>query len=219
MDVAPRDHGIQTAYDACLASLDRLGLDYIDLYLIHWPGCQGVKRDDAFNQEARRESWRALERLHNECLVRSIGVSNYTIEHLEQLLSHCSILPSVLQAEYHPLLKQKDLLNFCRKRGIIFEAYSSLGEGRFVDGRVKIPILESLASKYKCQPSTILLAWALRTGSKIIPKSHSQTHLIQNFEAVPKLANILQDDDVKALNDQEDLIGTCRFCWDPTAVL
>jgi diketogulonate reductase-like aldo/keto reductase len=95
--------------------------------LIHWPGVKGIKNDDVKVKEIRRETWRGLENCVQNGLVKSIGVSNYTKMHLNELLDYAVIQPSVIQSEYHPYLQQNDILSVCRERGIFFQAYSSLG--------------------------------------------------------------------------------------------
>lgn len=128
--LSPADHGYQQAREAFFESLDDLGLDYLDLYLIHWPAAQGFPMTSEQNAVKRRESWRALESLYKEGKVRAIGVSNYTVQHLEQLREHAEITPHVNQVEYHPQCQQKELLAYCEKHNIKVVGYSPLGQGR-----------------------------------------------------------------------------------------
>lgn len=141
-----RDHGADKAYQAGLQSLKNLQVDYIDLYLIHFPGVSGLKSDDPTVKQLRKESWADLEKLKSKILFtftnssqrdcisfsdegkfRSIGVSNYLISHLDDLFTCYSIPPAVNQCEFHPHLVQKDLVDYCKTKGIHFQAYSSLG--------------------------------------------------------------------------------------------
>src|SRR5690606_3000378 len=112
------DQGYESAFAAFEQSLDKLGLDYVDLYLIHWP----VK-------ETFRDSWRALVKLYEEKRVRAIGVSNHPIAALEEIIADTGVVPAVNQVEYHPLLTQEELLAYCQKQGIQMQAWSPLMQG------------------------------------------------------------------------------------------
>jgi diketogulonate reductase-like aldo/keto reductase len=140
------EHGCDSALKAFQTSFDKLQLEYIDLYLIHWPGTNND--DPVTNKKLRKETWTsdllilqllssdalwlcsALEKLVGEGKVRSIGVSNYTVDHLKELLEYCTIKPAVNQVELHPKLTQKPLIEYCNANGIVVEAYSSLAKGR-----------------------------------------------------------------------------------------
>lgn len=166
-------------YQRCLAAFDeslkRLGADYIDLYLLHWP----VKGHFA-------ESWRALEKLHRDGRARAIGVSNFMVHHLEELLKTATVVPMVNQVEFHPWLVQPELLEFCRKHDIIEEAWSPLIRGKVAE----IPELQRLASKYRKTPAQVALRWNLHKGVVTIPKSVHRARLVENaaifdFELTP----------------------------------
>ncbi|MGD1054984.1 MAG: aldo/keto reductase, partial [Nitrososphaerales archaeon] len=150
------DHGYDRAVHACDRSLKLLGLEYIDLYLIHWPVTG-----------ARKETWDALVTLQREGKCRSIGVSNYTIGHLQQLLEDSSVLPSVNQVEFNPFLYQRELLEFCKKKSIALEAYCPLTRGR----RLNHPMLVETASRYSRTPAQIMIRWSLQHELIVIPKS------------------------------------------------
>jgi diketogulonate reductase-like aldo/keto reductase len=158
------DHGYEAAVKAFEKSRHELGLDYIDLYLIHWP-VPGL----------RHESWKALLKLHDQGLARSVGVSNYTIRHLEELLPTSPVPPSANQVEFHPFLYQKDLLEFCKKH-IQLEAYSPLARGR----RLKHPVIAEVAAKYARTPAQILIRWSLQHGLVVIPKSVRPERIREN---------------------------------------
>ncbi|EGD81704.1 aldo-keto reductase [Salpingoeca rosetta] len=119
--LAPKEQGYEQARAAVLGSLERLQLEYIDLYLIHWPGVAGLRREDPGNQEPRRHSWRALEELQGEGKVRHIGVSNYTVRHLQELLQRCHVPPFLNQVECHPLCQQRELRDYCHQHNILLE--------------------------------------------------------------------------------------------------
>ncbi|XP_077180326.1 glyoxal reductase-like [Paroedura picta] len=206
--LSPRDHGEAPTEAACLRSLQELGCDYLDLYLIHWPGTQGHPQGDKGNKERRQLSWRALERLHESGKLRAIGVSNYTIQHLRELLASCRVPPAVLQVEFHPQLAQSELLDFCRQKGIHLQAYSSLGTGQLV-GR---PEVVNVAERQGRTPAQVLLRWALRQGVSVIPKSASPARVAENSQ--------LWNWDLTHADMEELSTLDCgkRYCWDPSSV-
>ncbi|CAI5494591.1 unnamed protein product [Closterium sp. Naga37s-1] len=131
---SPYEHGFQQALAACAASLERLQTDYLDLYLLHWPGVAKLDRASEKNAEIRLESWRALEQLQREGKCRAIGVSNFTAAHLDHLMTNSAAPPAVNQVEVHPLLTQQPLRAYCAERGICVAAYSPLGCGQTRSG-------------------------------------------------------------------------------------
>ena len=159
------DQGYESTLQAFNNSLKKLGLDYLDLYLVHWP----VK-------EKYKETWKALEALYKEGKVRAIGVCNFQIHHLEDLLKDAEIAPMVNQVEYHPRLTQKKLLTYCQEHNIQLEAWSPLGRGRMLDD----PTLQELAIKYGKTIAQIILRWDLQTGVVTIPKSIKEQRIIEN---------------------------------------
>ena len=161
------DHGYKAARAAFQESQQRLDLGIVDLYLIHWPV-----------SAQRGESWRALEELAAEGRVRAIGVSNYTIEHLEELLTTARVVPAVNQVEFHPWLYQKELLEFCRVHGIQLEAYSPLTKGE----RLRDPRLEAIARKYGKSPAQMLIRWCLQHEVVVIPKSTNPQRIRENAD-------------------------------------
>lgn len=167
----PSDFGYARALDAFEGSLDRLGLKYVDLYLVHWP-----ERDS----HLRQESWRALIELQKQAKARSIGVSNYMVEHLEELLRISDAMPSVNQIEFHPYIykKQRPVLEFCRKHKIAVEAYSPLNRGL---GLESITVTD-IAEKYQRTPAQVVLRWAIQHGTIPIPKSATPQRIKQNLE-------------------------------------
>lgn len=156
-------------YDETLAayetSLSRLGLDYLDLYLIHWPVAGKYK-----------DAWRALEKLYQDGRVRAIGVSNFQIHHLEDLMADAAIQPMINQVEFHPYLTQKELLHFTREHGIQLEAWSPLMQGGLLDQ----PVLTEIASAHGKTVAQIILRWDLQNGVITIPKSIKEHRIIEN---------------------------------------
>lgn len=189
------DHGYDPAIAAFEKSRKRLGLSYIDLYLIHWP-VEGL----------RTESWRAFETLLKERKCRAIGVSNYMIWHLEELLNNSSTIPAVNQVEFSPYLYQKDLLEFCRAHDIQLEAYSPLTKGHML----RDPKLIAMASEYSKSPAQILIRWVLQHKIVVIPKSSRRERILENADV---FAFTISPEDMGALDSfDEDL----RTSWDPS---
>ena len=162
------DQGYDAALRAFDASLGRLRLDYVDLYLIHWP----QPRRDRY-----RDSWRALERLHEEGRARAIGVSNFTAAHLERLLGECGIVPAVNQIELHPALPQDELLAFHASHGVVTEAYSPLARGALDDS-----VVRRLAQKHARTPAQVVLRWHMQRGVVAIPKSSTASRIAANLD-------------------------------------
>ncbi|WP_068502531.1 aldo/keto reductase [Paenibacillus kribbensis] len=154
----------RVAYEA---SLDKLGLDYLDLYLIHWPV-----------QGKYKEAWRALESLYKEGRIKAIGVSNFQIHHLEDLMKDAEIKPMVNQVEFHPQLTQVELLQFCQKNSIQMEAWSPLMQGQLLDH----PVLQDIASKYGKSVAQVILRWDVQQGVVTIPKSTKAHRIIENAD-------------------------------------
>ena len=188
------DHGFEKAISAFEHSLDIMGLDYIDLYLIHWPVTT-----------LRLDSWKALESLVETEKVKSIGVSNYMITHLEELLEQCNIVPVINQIEYHPWLFRQDLQEYCNQNNIRIQAYSPLTKGR----KLNDPLLLDIASKYSKSPAQILIRWCLEHDTITIPMSSSHEHLRENTEVFDF---ILSKDDVSLL---DQLNQGYVVSWDP----
>ncbi|KAG9475484.1 uncharacterized oxidoreductase YtbE-like [Eleutherodactylus coqui] len=205
--LSPADLG-PGARDACVKSLAELGVDYLDLYLIHWPGKQGWRSDDVRNRAVREESWRALEDLYQAGSIKALGVSNYTEAHLAQLMGSCSVPPAVLQVECHPRLPQTALLGWCRQNGVHLQAYSSLGCGHLL-GNVEVC---KVANLHGHTPAQVLLKWALQQGVGVIPKASVPARIKENvnvwdFELSNEEAEMLKGDGTEK-----------RYCWDPTEV-
>ncbi|MBP1996008.1 aldo/keto reductase [Paenibacillus eucommiae] len=157
--------GYESTLKAFDESMEKLGLDYLDLYLIHWPG-----------KDKYKETWRAFTKLYEEGRVRAIGVSNFQIHHLEDLMADSSIVPAVNQVEYHPKLTQRPLIDFCKKHGIQVEAWSPLMQGKLLDH----PELKELAAKHGKSVTQIILRWDLQNGVVTIPKSVKKHRIVEN---------------------------------------
>ena len=173
--------GYDSTLYACEGSLGRLGLSYVDLYLIHWP-VQGLGD----------ETWRAMIKLLHQGKTRAIGVSNYSIRELNELLEKSDIVPAVNQVEFHPFLYQEDLLRFCKNNNIQLEAYSPLTRGK----RLNHPKILELAKKYNKTLAQVLIRWSLQHNVIVIPKSIHEARIKENsqvfdFQLEPKDMKLL----------------------------
>jgi diketogulonate reductase-like aldo/keto reductase len=210
--LSPHHQGYKEALNAFQRSLNDLQVSYLDLYLIHWPGKSGQKVEDPNNKEAREASWKALVELYERGKIRAIGVSNYSIRHLEQHEDSKMPLPHVVQNEYHPLLAKDPVPEWCKSRGIVFQSYSTLGEGQLVKQVEQYPALKEMSEKYSVTTSQLLLRWSLQKGIPVVPKSTNGIHLKQNLDLYDFE---IQADDVSSI---DDLYSGHKFCWDSAKV-
>jgi diketogulonate reductase-like aldo/keto reductase len=191
------DQGYASAIEAGEKSLARLGLDCIDLYLIHWP-----------EPGARADSWRALNELRRRGVVRSIGVSNYTVKHLEELLASSDVVPAVNQVEFNPFLYQRGLLDFCSAHGIVLIAYCPLARAQKLSDRR----LRQIAAKHGKSAAQVMIRWVLQHGVAAIPKSSRLKRIAENAQVFDFA---LDKDDMARLDALDEGL---RTCWDPTHV-
>lgn len=181
------DQGYESTLKAFHTSLKKLGFDYIDLYLVHWP----VK-------EKYKETYKALEKLYKDGFVRAIGVSNFQIHHLEHILADCEIKPMVNQVEFHPRLTQKELLAFCKQHQIQLEAWSPLMRGGEL---LNEPTLVDIAQKYGKTPAQVILCWDLQHEVVTIPKSVTPQRIAQNANIFDFTLTKEEMDAIDALNE------------------
>ncbi|NLS89060.1 aldo/keto reductase [Bacillus subtilis] len=182
------DQGYETTLAAFEKSLERLQLDYLDLYLIHWPG------KDKF-----KDTWRALEKLYKDGKIRAIGVSNFQVHHLEELLKDAEIKPMVNQVEFHPRLTQKELRDYCKAQGIQLEAWSPLMQGQLLDNEV----LTQIAEKHNKSVAQVILRWDLQHEVVTIPKSIKEHRIIENADIFDFELSQEDMDKIDALNKDE----------------
>ncbi|WP_152403664.1 aldo/keto reductase [Paenibacillus cellulositrophicus] len=159
------DLGYDSTIAAYETSLKKLSLDYLDLYLIHWPVAGKYK-----------EAWRAMEQLYKDGRVKSIGVSNFQVHHLEDLMKDAEIVPVINQVEFHPMLTQKELRDFTKQHNIQLEAWSPLMQGELLNH----PLLKELADKYGKSIAQVILRWDLQHGVVTIPKSTKEHRIVEN---------------------------------------
>jgi len=201
-------------------SLKKLGAETIDLWLLHWPGPgqHRFKRYEVpkgWTPATRIQTWKAILKILSEGKkVRSVGVSNFTIRHLEELKRETGVLPSVNQVEMHPFLVQSELLEYCKKEGITVTAYCSLGEG---DKKLlNEPTIVSVAKKLHKSTAQVLLRWGIQKGMVVIPCSTSQEHIVENMDVFEW--HISEED----MREIDKLDKKKRYGWkgvDPETVL
>ncbi len=194
--LATSDQGFQSSQNALEASLGRLGLDYVDLYLIHWPAGEQGKYID---------SWGGLLACQGEGHTKSIGVANFHEEHLSNVIDLSFVTPVVNQIELHPLLNQAALREVNTSRGVVTEAYGPLGVGRLLDN----PTIVSIAEEHGKTPAQVLIRWSIQLGNVVIPRSSSPDRVESNLQVFDFE---LTDDQMATLNGLDD--GT-RFRPDP----
>jgi diketogulonate reductase-like aldo/keto reductase len=193
------DQGYDSALKAFDESLKRLGLEYLDLYLIHWPAT-----------DKRAESWKALQKIYDGGLAKNIGVSNYTVRHLEELLASSKVVPAVNQIEFHPFIydEQKEVLEFCKQKGIIVEAYSPLARAKDLNNTT----LHAVAERHGKTIAQIMLRWAIQHGTVPIPKSTNSGRIKENFDVFDF---VLAEEEMSTINR---LSSGNRVTWDPTGL-
>lgn len=192
-----RDQGYDSTLRAFDKSLKNLGLEQVDLYLIHWP-----------QSGTRQDTWKALVNIYENGLARSIGVSNYTSRHIEELCDATSIVPAVNQVEMSPYLNQAELMETCRRNRVRIEAYTPLIRGR----KFGEPRLVAMAEKYGVTEAQILIRWCLQKDVIVLPKSVNPARIKENFEV---FGFDISDEDMQSMESwNEDY----RVAWDPTDV-
>lgn len=178
-------------------SLSNLQTDYVDLLLLHFPVTA-----------LRRKAWQALEEIQAEGKAKNIGVSNYTIRHLEEMKKYAKIVPQINQVELHVFLQQPELVKYCKQNGIAVEAYSPLAHGKVMDN----PVIQELARKYKKTYAQIMIRWCIDNGYVVIPKSVSPERVKSNIDVFDFELSQQDIDSMKSLD--RDL----RTCWSPVHV-
>lgn len=192
------EQGYEATLKSFEISMQKLGLAYIDLFLVHWP----VKGKS-------KETWRALEKLYKEGRIRAIGVSNFEIHHIEDLLTVAEVKPMVNQIELHPLMSCVELREYCKKQGIQVEAWAPLAQGKLFENAM----LKELAGKYNKSVSQIILRWHLQNEVVTIPKSNNESRIIENGSIFDFELTTEDMEKINALNENHRLLG-----FDPDSI-
>lgn len=185
------ERGYKKTLAAFEKSMKKLGLDYLDLYLIHWPANAKQFKDKA--EELNNETWQAFEDLYKAGNIKAIGVSNFFVHHLEALLKNAEIPPMVNQIEYHPGFKQDETAVFCKANNIIVQAWSPLGRGKVLSDKT----IAAIAAKYKKSPAQICIRWILQKGLLPLPKSVTESRIIENGDVFDF---VISAEDIKAID-------------------
>jgi diketogulonate reductase-like aldo/keto reductase len=197
------DQGYESGLRAIDESLEKLGLSYVDLYLVHWPTADPEAKESI---NKREETWKAMEEIYKSGKAKAIGVSNYTIRHLEEMKGYATIPPAVNQVEFHPYLFQKDLLDYCMEHKIVLEAYRPLTNGK----RMENEVINAIATKYGRTNAQVLIRWSLQHGCVPLPKSVHKERIEENINVFDFE---LSEDDMTALNALNE---NSRLSPDPT---
>lgn len=192
------DQGYQSTLDAINGSLKRLQLTYIDLLLIHWP-VDGKYID----------TWKAMEQLYRQGKVRAIGISNFDVEHMRNLLDHADITPVVNQMEFHPLQQQKDVLKFAQHAGIQIEAWSPLGGGEVLDN----PTLQKIADAHHKSVAQVIIRWDLQRNIITIPKSSHLERIQQNADVFDFELTDAEVETINNLDEGKSSLWYDDFAW------
>lgn len=195
-------HGYEETLEAFQESLDLLGVDYVDLYLIHWPNPPKYRNKW---EEVNGATWKAMEEIYRSGKAKAIGVSNFRVHHLEELLKTAEIKPMVNQIRLCPGDAPKDLIDYCREKDMLLEAYSPLGTGKIF----QVPEMVSLADKHKTTVANIALKWNLNKGFLPLPKSVTPERIIANTQF---LDIQLSEEDMTIIDGLE---GVCGYSTDP----
>ena len=198
-------HGYESTLEAFERTIARLGVDYLDLYLIHWPNPLHYR---SIGEKATAATWKAFEELYRAKKIRAIGVSNFMPHHIDALMKTAEILPMVNQLRLCPGVKQPEIVKYCQEKGILVEAYSPLGTGAIFD----VPEMKSLAEKYGKSIGQICLRWSLQMGFLSLPKSKSSARIKENTEIFDFE---LSEEDMVKIGSME---GCCGSAPDPDTV-
>jgi len=214
--LAPKDHGDEKQVTAAVQrSLENLGVSYLDLYLIHWPGAGRIDAKSPENFKLRNLTWKALMKLHDNGNgpLKNIGVSNYTVKHLKEMLSDpTNIVPAVNQVEFHPYFQQSaEFHKVCKNSKIVLQAYSSMGGSAGNRSLINDKVINRIAEKYSINPAQVLLRWAIQRNYAIIPKSITAERIRTNIDIDIEL-------DKSDIDDINNIKHVEKFAWEPETI-
>jgi len=187
------DRGYDKTIAACEESLRKLGLDYLDLYLIHWPAVKKIANNW---EEINADTWRGFEELYKQGKIRAIGVSNFLPMHLESLKARSTILPMVNQIEFHPGYTQPEVVEYCKKEGIVLQAWSPLGSGAVLNDK----LLAEIAAKYNKSVAQLCIRYALQNDIVPLPKSLNPNRIVENMNVFDFS---ISPEDMKIINEMQ----------------
>lgn len=179
------EHGFEKTLQAYEDSLKRLGTEYLDLYLIHWPGT-----------DKYIDTWKALEKLYTDSRVRAIGVSNFHVHHLENLMNHTELKPVINQIELHPRLSQLEIREYCKKHDIKVEAWGPLGQGNLINE----PTINHIADKHGKTAAQVMIRWHLQNDIVVIPKSVTPSRIVENTQVFDFELSLDEMNQIDSLN-------------------
>lgn len=179
------EQGFEKTLQAYEDSLERLGTEYLDLYLIHWPGT-----------DKYIDTWKALEKLYTDSRVRAIGVSNFHVHHLENLMKHTELKPVINQIELHPRLSQLEIREYCKKHDIKVEAWGPLGQGNLIDE----PTINHIADKHGKTAAQVMIRWHLQNDIVVIPKSVTPSRIVENTQVFDFELSLDEMNQIDSLN-------------------
>lgn len=191
------NHGYENTMRSFQGTLEQLGTDYVDLFLIHWPN--PLQYRDTW-QKTNAETWKAFEELYHSGKIRSIGISNFRQHHIDELMKTAEITPMVNQIRLCPGETQDELVKYCKERNILLEAYSPLGTGQIF----KVPEMQTLSEKYKKSIAQICIRWSLQNGFLPLPKSVTEERIRENLDVFDF---DLADEDIKLIADLTGCVG------------
>ena len=194
------NHGYDNTMRSFEGTLEQLGTDYVDLFLIHWPNPLQYRKTW---QQTNAETWKAFEELYNAGKIRAIGVSNFRQHHIDELMKTAKVLPMVNQIRLCPGETQDELVLYCKERNILLEAYSPLGTGQIF----KVPEMQTLAEKYQKSIAQICIRWSLQNGFLPLPKSVSAERIRENMDV---FGFELSDDDVRLIAELTGCVGLSK---------
>lgn len=225
--ISPYEQGLDKAKEACENICSRLDLGYIDLVLIHWPGVSKTPLDSPENARKRRETWTVMEEFYSKGHFKALGVSNYELSHLKELLEYCTVKPLVNQIECHPRYPQIEMRTFCAEHDVRVVAYSCFGAGALFDENM-YPEIYQVARETGKSPSQVLLCWGLEKGCCVLGKSEQRCRIEEYSPNHKNMQPLLDNrDGVHYFSaDHLDLLDSLyrnqtleKFCWDPSQIL
>lgn len=226
--ISPYEQGTEKAREACENICKRLDVGYVDLVLIHWPAAAKVPLQSTENARKRRETWQAMEEYHSKGHFKALGVSNYELSHLKELLEYCDVKPLVNQIECHPKFPQNEMRTFCSQNKIQVVAYSCFGAGALFD-QTLYPEIYKVARETGKSPSQVLLCWGLEKGCCVLAKSEQEDRINEYSPHNRHMQPLQQhgDERVHYFSAQHlDMLDGLsknnsfkKFCWDPSTVL